>query len=229
MLKIQQKGEFMNLFFNALKECILFKNIDNKNLNSILHCLNVRRKIFTKGQIVFAEGDPATHLGIVISGCVQIVREDYYGNRSVMAKLGESEVFGEVFAYANIKAMPVNVIACENTEVILIDSKKLTSTCANACSFHNNMIYNLLEIIAAKNLAFNRKLEVICKRTTREKLMTYLLLQAKEMGSNTFTIPYNRQELADYLDVDRSGLSSEISKLRNEKIILCNKSTFTIL
>ena len=138
-------------------------------------------------------------------------------------------MFGESFACADVKRFPVSVVAVEDSQVLLIDSRRITVTCANACGFHNQMIFNLLKVVANKNLVLNQKIEITSRRTTREKLMAYLLLQAKIHRSDTFTIPYDRQALADYLEVERSAMSAEIGKLRRDGIIDCEKSTFRLL
>lgn len=219
----------MEKHFDILRKCKLFDGIENENLAAMLSCLNAKSKLFKKGQIVFSEGEKTEHFGIVLSGAVQIVREDFYGNRSIVTAVTPSQIFGEAFACAGVEVLPVSVVAAENTEVLLINSQRVTAPCTNACSFHSRLIYNLLKIVANKNLIFHKRIEITSKRTTREKLMTYLLMQAKENKSDSFTIPYDRQQLADYLEVDRSGLSSEIGKLRNEGVIKCVKSHFTLL
>ena len=123
----------------------------------------------------------------------------------------------------------VDVVAAEDTEILLLQAQRIIHSCGQACHFHNQMIHNLLQVVARKNLLSNQKIEVMSKRTTREKLMAYLLLEAKRAGGSSFSIPYDRQELADYLEVDRSGLSAEISKLRRENVLLCRKNEFTLL
>ena len=157
---------------------------------------------------------------------MRITRTDYYGNRSIVAAVKAPHVFGETFACAEVETLPVDVIAAEDSEILMVDIHRVMGTCCHACAFHNRIIYNLMRQTAAKNLMFHRKLEITSKRTTRDKLMTYLLLSAKERGSNSFTIPYDRQELADYLAVDRSGLSAEISKLRREGGADCREEPF---
>ena len=215
--------------FAVLKSCVLFANIKEQDYQAMLGCLGAKPYKFKKGDVIFREGDPAKCFGIILSGSVQIVRIDYYGNRSITAKLEAGEIFGESFACAGVSALTVDVTATEDSEVLLIDAARLTHTCSNACDFHNQMIMNLLQVMARKNLMFNQKIEVTSKRSTREKLMTYLMLQAKKVGSSTFVIPYDRQELADYLEVDRSGLSAEISKLRKENVLECEKNKFVLL
>lgn len=219
----------MQKYFSVLRKCPLFNQIEDENLDKALYCLGARKKCYNKGDTVFAEGDEAKYLGIVLNGSIQLVRVDYYGNRSILTSVGRSQLFGEAFACAGVMSLPIDVIAAENTEILLIEARNIISPCKNACGFHSRLITNLLTTVANKNLVLHRKIEIISKRGTREKLMTYLLLQAKTAESSTFTIPFDRQELADYLGVERSGLSAEISKLRNEKVLECKKSTFTLL
>ena len=186
----------MKKFMHIIEACPLFQNIMAEELSAMLACLGARRLSYDKGQYIFTEGDPARQIGIVLSGAVQISRDDYYGNRC---------------------------------DVMLIDSSRIISPCSNACGFHTKLIFNLLQIMARKNLGFHQKIEITSKRTTREKLMAYLLAQAKLHQKNSFEIPFDRQTLADYLEVDRSGLSAEISKLRKEGVLECHRSRFTLL
>lgn len=219
----------MKKYFSILRQCPLFNQIEDKELQEMLSCLGAKEYSYKKGDTVFAEGDKAKYLGIVLKGSVQPVRVDYYGNRSIVANIEPPQLFGEAFACAGLKSLPVDVVAAEDTEILLIDAQLISRPCKNACRFHCQAISNLLTIVAKKNLVLNQKIEITSKRSTREKLMTYLLLQAKKAQNRTFTIPYDRQELADYLEVERSGLSAEISKLRNEKVLECKRSTFTLL
>ncbi len=219
----------MKNYFNILRKCPLFNQIDDKSLNEMLDCLGAKEYSYKKGDTILAEGDKAKYLGIVLKGSVQLIRVDYYGNRSILTNIEPPQLFGEAFACAELQSLPVDVVAAEDTDILLIDAQLIARPCTNAGTFHYQTILNLLHIVAKKNLVLHQKIEITSKRSTREKLMTYLLLQAKKLKSRTFTIPYNRQELADYLEVERSGLSVEISKLRNEKVLECRKSTFTLL
>lgn len=215
--------------YNAvLAQCPLFDGIQTEDFQAMMGCIGGRVISVSKGQHVFCEGDPATHVGMVLIGAVRMVREDYYGNRSIVAHIGPSGLFGESYACAGIPALPISVVAETDSKVLLMDCRRITVSCSNACAFHTRIIFNLLKLVAEKNLVFDQKIQVTSKRTTREKLMTYLLNQAKLQGSNYFTIPYDRQELADYLEVDRSGLSAEISKLRKENILESEKNFFVI-
>jgi len=219
----------MKKYFEALKKCPLFNDINDADMTAMLGCLSAREVSFAKNEIIMREGEPARDVGIMLEGSAQIVRMDYYGNRSIVANIEPSEMFGESFACAEVESLPMDVVASENCTVLMVDCRRLISSCSNACEFHNRMIFNLMKTMAQKNLIFNRKLEIISKRSTREKLMAYLMMQAKIHASGEFEIPFNRQELADYLEVERSGLSAEISKMRNEGIIDTNKNRFKLL
>lgn len=219
----------MEKYLPVLQKSPLFFGVGKENILPMLECLDGTLRICPKGSVVFAEGDRPTHLGVVLEGEVRITRTDYYGNRSIVAAVKASQVFGETFACAEVQSLPVDVIAATDSILLMMDVRRIISTCCNACTFHNRIIYNLMKQTAAKNLMFHRKLEITSKRTTRDKLMTYLLMTAKEQGSSSFTIPYDRQELADYLEVDRSGLSAEISKLRREGVLKAEKNRFTLL
>ena len=219
----------MKEFYPILEQCPLFDGIPMEDLQAMMGCISGRVLAVAKGQYVFHEGDPATYVGMVLSGSVQLVREDYYGNRSIVAHIGPAQLFGETYACAHVSALPINVVADTDSQVLLMDCRRITTTCSSACSFHNRIIFNLLGLVATKNLVFDQKIQITSQRTTREKLMAYLLNQAKLLGSNSFTIPYDRQGLADYLEVDRSGLSAEISKLRKEGILQSEKNRFSLL
>ena len=219
----------MRKFNLVLERCALFDGIQMEDLSAMLGCIGGHTITVSKGQSVYREGDPATHVGMVLSGAVRLVREDFYGNRSIVAHIGPAELFGETYACAGVASLPVSVVADEDSEVLLMDCRRITTTCSSACAFHNRIIHNLLRLVAVKNLVFDQKIQVTSKRTTREKLMAFLLNQAKLQNSNTFTIPYDRQELADYLEVDRSGLSAEISKLRKEGVLESEKNQFRLL
>ncbi len=219
----------MEEFFPILYRCPLFAQIDPEDLPGLLACLGAERITVKKHTPVFSEGAPARYVGIVLSGAVQVVRDDYYGNRTILAQAGPGELFGESFACAAVDALPVSILATEDTAILRIDCCRITRSCSSACHFHNQIILNLLQVVAAKNLHFHKKLEITGRRTTREKLLAYLLWQAKTQQSAVFTIPFDRQGLADYLAVDRSAMSAELSKLRKDGIIDFDRSHFTLL
>lgn len=219
----------MQKYLNVLRKCSLFHSISDEHLTKMLVCLGAKVESFDKKYTIIAEGNPAKYIGIMLSGSAQIVQVDYFGNRSIVSQVETADTFCESFACAEVGEVPVTIIANEPSEVMLIDCGHILHTCSNNCGFHQQLIFNLMKDLATKNIMFHQKIEITSKRSTREKLLAYLLLRAKKEGSNSFVIPFDRQELADYLEVDRSGLSAEISKLKAEGILDCRKNHFKLL
>ena len=219
----------MEKFFPILEKCPLFEGIDRADIPGMLACLGAVVRTVGKNQHILSEGDAAQSLGILLSGSAQVEKQDFYGIRSIVGRVEPGELFAESFACAGVAVLPVSVVAIEDSQVMLIDCRRITVSCSNACVFHSKMIFNLLKAVAARNLQFHQKLEITAKRTTREKLMAYLLTQAKQASSNAFTIPYDRQALADYLGVERSAMSAELGKLRKDGVLDFDRSRFVIL
>lgn len=219
----------MEKYLEILKTCPLFTKIADENLMTMLGCLDARVEFFDKKYTIIAEGNPAKYIGILLSGSAQISRTDFYGNRSIVSKVVPGDNFGEAFACADVPSVPVSITADEPCEVMLINCSHILHTCSNNCGFHQQLIFNLMKSLAVKNIMFHQKIEITSKRSTREKLMTYLMFQSKKFKKSSFDIPFDRQELADYLEVDRSGLSAEISKLRQEGILESNRKHFKLL
>ena len=219
----------MKKYFEILKKCPLFFDIREEELLRMLHCLGAEVEKFEKKDTIFAEGIEAREIGVMLSGAAESVSYDYYGNRSIINQINSSDLFGEAFACAEAKALPVSIETVERSEVMLINCSHILHTCSNNCAFHQQMIYNLMKDLAKKTILFHKRIEVTSKRTTRDKLLAYLDIMAKEKNSRSFDIPFDRQELADYLEVERSGLSAEISKLRKEGILESNKKHFKLL
>ena len=218
----------MKKYIKILEKCPLFAEMTPENILRMLDCLKARVIIVAKNQVIFAEGDEAVNMGVVLTGSVRIIKEDYYGNRSIVAEVKPAELFAETVAAAGAKRMPVSAIASEAGEIMLVDCQRILYQCGNACDFHNRLVGNLLQVLAEKNMILNQKLEIISKRTTREKLMTYLLSEAKRKNSADIEISYNRLELADFLGVDRSALSAEIARMRKDGLIESERSRFRL-
>lgn len=219
----------MEKYFDILDICPLFRQVGRENYGKMLRCFGARVVCLRKGSALFSEGQRADRVGIVLAGAVQSVQDDYFGNRSILSMTGPGELFGEGFACAGVDALPVSIIATVDSQIMLIDCSHIMTMCHNACPFHNQMIRNLLISVAQSNLRLNQKIEILSKRTTKEKVMAYLLSEAKLHGSNDFIIPYDRQELADYLGVERSAMSTVIGGLRDEGIIRVNRRHFTLM
>lgn len=207
----------------------LFKGIEFSDINSVLSCINSISKDFSKGEIVLQEGDNFNKIGIVLSGRLQIIKEDYYGNRNIISNLFEGDLFGESLAFSTSNAAPITVLCSTDASVIFLDSKRIISPCEHSCTFHNTLIFNLVHIISNKNVNLNNKIDILTQHTTRDKILNFLYLESKKRNSNHFDINFNRQELADYLSVNRSALSNELSKLKKDGIIDFDKNEFVIV
>lgn len=219
----------MKKYYNVIKTIALFEKIEGKDLDNILLCLNSKIETYEKNSMLFLTDDIISQVGIVLSGSVQIIKEDYLGNRTILAELSGGELFGEAFACAGIEKSPVTVLTVTGCEVLFIDYKKIVTACSSACIFHTRLIENMLKLLANKNLMLNQKIEVISKRTIREKLLSYFSVQMQKSKSNRFTIPFTRYELADFLCVDRSAMSRELCKMRDEGLIDFKGNSFKLL
>ena len=218
----------MQKYLNILKTCPLFYGICDNELLRMLSCLGANIKPFSKKSTVSAEGSAAKNIGILLSGSLSTFQIDYCGNRNLIEAVSPPKLFLEDFACAEVDAIPVTVVATEPCEVMFIDCAHILHTCESNCAFHRQMIFNLMKILAKKTVSFHQKFEVTSKRKTREKLLAYLNLEAKKNQSASFDIPFDRQQLADYLEVDRSGLSAEISKLRDEGLLESERKHFKL-
>ena len=219
----------MREYFDLLLATPLFAGITPEDLAPMLHCLGATTVHISKGDPVFLEGDAAGFIGVVLEGCVQVVQEDFYGNRSILAHAVKGELFAEAFACAEIDTMPVSGYAVRDCKLLILSCQKMLTVCSSACLFHNQLVKNMLRVVAQKNLNLNNKIRFMSQKTTKEKLMAYLLEQAKATGSPEFTIPFDRQALADYLGVERSAMSAELSKLRKAGLLDFKGSQFHLL
>ncbi len=211
-----------------LEGCVLFKGIEIENLSKLLEKLDTARRHFSKGEILCHMGEEADALGIVLKGRVQIENDDLWGNRSVLDIVGPGKIFAETYACVPGEKMLVNAVAAEHTEVLFIKVMPLFSDCAKKFPGGEMLIKNLLLIMARKNLHLSRRSIDTAPKTIRGKLLSYLSGQAAASGKKDFTIPFNRQQLADYLNVDRSALSGEISRMRREGLLDTYRSHFVL-
>lgn len=226
MLEIQQKDN-MEKYINNFEKCVLFKGIEKSQLFPMLYCLETQIKEYKKEQSVFQNGNKINKCGIILKGKLQIVQYDYFGNRSILSTIVENQLFGAAYALCDL-SLPICIEASEDSLILFINTQKITTPCKKLCQNHLVLINNLLSILARKNVSQNQKIECLSKRTTREKILNYLTKISMQNNSKTFKIPYNRQELADYLCVERSAMSAEISKLQKDGFIKTNKNYFEI-
>lgn len=209
----------MEKYYPLLKRSPLFIGIREEDLAKMLQCLNARIDAWQKDDILLLAGQPVSSVGIVLAGRVRIIKEDFAGNRTILAEIAPGNLFAEAFACARVNHLPVTVVSVTDGEVLWIDVRRVLHICPSACPFHTRLIENMLAVLASRNILLNQKIEHISKRSTREKLLSYLSDQADKQGSDEFDIPFNRQELADYLCVDRSAMSAELSRMQEEGIL----------
>lgn len=212
-----------------LKTVSLFYGLREESIPEMLNCLGTAQKQYVKGQDILTKGDAVSAVGILLSGSAQVIQEDFFGNRSIIAQLAPADLFAETFVCAGIKKSPVTVIAITACKVLWIQFERIVARCSSACEFHAALIENMLKVIAKKNMIMNQKVNLLSQRSIHEKLMQYFSAMMEESGSRTFQIPFTRSQLADYLCVDRSALSRELSKLRRAGKIKFDKNEFEIV
>lgn len=213
----------------VLNQCALFANIAQENLLSMLHCLNAREQSYAKDAFLFLPDAPLSHVYIVLTGSVLIVQEDFWGNRTILARALPGELFGEAFSCAEVERPAVSAMAEGNTTVLAIDYRKILTSCTAACAHHAQLVLNMVRILANKNIQLTRKIEHVTQRSTRAKLLSYLSQAARLSGESRFTVPFDRQEMADFLSVDRSAMSAELSRMQRDGILRYSKNAFELL
>lgn len=218
----------MNNHIALLRKVKLFEGI-NESLEAMLQCLGSEEKSYTRGEIILMTGQPVTSVGVLLSGEIQIIQEDYYGNRSILTELSPGHLFGEAFASAGVTESPVTIVAKTNSDVMFLGVERIINTCPKSCGFHSHLIENLLKILARKNILLSNKNQLLSRRTIEDKVLSYLSLQAEKKGNLAFEIPFTRNELADFLCVDRSALSRVLSKLQKERVIEYQNNRFKLL
>lgn len=204
---------------NILKETELFANMKGPDISAMLKCLGSREQSFAKDDFICLAGETTPAVGILLSGKAQIIKENVFGDTMLVSTLETGDMFGETFACMGQKVMPVSVTAVEPCNVLLMDIGRIVHTCQSACPFHQQLISNLLRIIAKKNALLSRKMSYLTHKTIRGRLEAYFFDQMERSGSREFSLPFNRSELADYLCMDRSAMSRELSHMKDEGIL----------
>lgn len=212
-----------------LTQTSLFSGISQADLSALLSCLAAVERRYSKGAVILAEGEPTQWMGLVLEGRAIISCADVWGKSSILGFAEPGAVFGEAYACVPGEALLISVCAAEETRVLFLNVGKLLTVCGNACPFHARLIRNLLTISAGKNLQLSRRIFHTTPKSIRGRLQSYFSECAKKSGSLTFTLPFNRQQLADYLGVDRSAMSSELSKMQRDGLIQVQGGTITML
>lgn len=212
----------------SLYSCPLFAGIAQDEFEALFQCLSAKRQLYKKDAFVFRAEERAIWVGIVVSGGVNVIQEDFWGNRTILTHVQPGELFGEAFSCAGVPRLPVSVIATKPSEILLIDYSKIAAVSSSPCAFYGRLISNMLRILADKNIRLTQKMERLSKRSIREKLLSFLSAQAVQAGSNELTIPFNRQELADFLCVERSALSRELGEMKKDGLLDYQKNRFVL-
>ncbi len=218
----------MKKLLSVLRSSQLFSGVSENELTDILSCLDTKKEDFQKEAFILQAGDTVNAIGIVLTGSALIIQEDIWGNRNIISKIGSGQTFAAAYACAPGSQLNVSVIAETPVTALFLNVKRILTVCPSACSHHSRIIRNLLGELAEKNLRSNEKLTHMGQRTTRSKIMSYLSAEAQQLGSYEFDIPFSRQQLADYLGVERSGLSSELGKMKNDGLLEYHKNHFVL-
>lgn len=212
-----------------VQECPLFRSIEPEDLSAMLKCLSAREIVVRRGEFIETTRGGKPLMGVVLDGAVEMISEDYFGKKSILTVLRVGNLFGESYSCVKARNRSVAFQARGDSRILILDYDRILHACKLVCRFHHRMIENMLELIAEKNLELIEKIEVVSRTSIREKLLTYLTRQAERAGSLTFTIPMGRTELAEYLCADRSAMTRELARMREEGIITYEKRTFTLL
>lgn len=218
----------MKKYLFILKSCPFFSGMTEQEILSILHCMDARVVTKARNEYIFRSGESTETMGLVLSGSVLVIQEDLWGHRNILAKVLPGDFFGESYAATPGSVLNISVVANEDAEVLMLNVSRLLTVCQTACTHHTHLIRNLVSVLAGKVLLWDNKITHISKRTTREKLLSYLSSESIRQGKLSFDIPYDRQQLADYLSVERAAMSVELSKLKKEGILDTDRNHFVL-
>lgn len=218
----------MKKYINILKSCALFNGLSDEDILTSLHCMGTKTKEVSKNQYILQAGDTTDSISLLMSGTAFVIQEDLWGNRNLITKLAPGDFFAEFFAVIPDAVLSASVVATENCEVVEVNINRMLAVCSSSCDHHNRLVKNLITSFAKKTLLFHDKVTHMSKRKTRDKLLSYLSTEAIRQGSLSFDIPFNRQQLADYLCVERAAMSVELSKLQKEGLLNTTNSHFEL-
>lgn len=218
----------MKEYIGILKKTKLFAGVGDNEIEAMLSCLGATLRKYKRGEYVLRAGEYIHNLTVLVEGALHIQRDDYWGNRSIVNQISAGEMFGEAYLSPESGALLNDVVAAEDSTVMLFDVNRIFSICPSACKFHSLAVKNLFFEVAEKNRKLVAKIGHMSQRTTRDKLFSYLSDEAKRQKKSTFEIPFNRQQLADFLSVDRSAMSNELCKMRDDGLLTFQKNRFTL-
>ena len=207
----------------------LFAGIGPEDMEGMLGCIGYHVRRFQKGEIIAFEAETINHVGVVMEGAVDMIKEDVWGNRTMLLRSYQEDIFGETFACGEDSLSVVTFVAARDCRILFLSFCRVMHTCTHACVFHQTMIENMVRIIARKNRELMRKVEVVSKKSLREKILAYLSIQSQSQGSNRFEVPLGRVEWAEYLCADRSALTRELARMKDDGLIDYHRNSFEIL
>lgn len=217
----------MDKYFNQVKNSNLFYGIKDDELRGILECFRARVRSYDSGEVIIRQGELISNIYLVLEGSVNIEKDSYWGRRIIISRVNANENIALGFV-ASKNVSNIDAVSADKTKVLILSYEKCTSMCQNACTRHRVLINNMFEILSKENIELIQKIENISQKSIRDKLLTYLSNEAQKHKSNSFEIAFNRQDLADYLNIDRSAMSFELSKLQKEGLISYQKNKFVL-
>lgn len=211
-----------------LRNTGLFRGTSDEEISAMCKCLGARSYRYAPGECIFRSGGSVDSMGVVLDGRIDVVKQDWWGNRTVLSSHRAGDVICTEYACSQGESLDASVVAAEQSEVMFFDVARITTTCSSSCEFHARVVRNLVQSLARGSMGLNQRLDQMSKRSTRDKVCAYLSDQARRAGSNEFLIPLNRQEMADHLGVDRSALSAELGRMQRDGIIEFSKNRFVL-
>ena len=218
-----------DLLIHAFQTHPMFRDISLTDCRTLMNCLGCREKTYQKDQIIAATENSSRQIGIVISGCIHIIKEDIWGRRTFLTYTGDDGIFGEVLMGENLSERGILFKAAEPTTILIIPADRILHPCRNSCPFHHKLSRNLFDLLSRRNAALTEKIEITSKSSLREKVLAYLSLEAQKTGSMKVTIPLSRSEMADYLCTNRSALSRELANMKKDGILDYDLRSFHLL
>jgi len=215
--------------FGLLSKCALFKNVKEEDIGNLLACLNSYTKNYKNDEYVFFAGNEVNHIGVLLSGSAELIKENFAGSRHIMAFLGQGQIFAEGIVCTKERLSPVTIRIKEDSKILFIPYERVTMSCGNSCTFHIQLIQNMMMILGEKNYSLNTKIELLTLKGMREKIAAYLLSESKDNNSMNFQVVPNRNELAQYLNVSRTSMCRELARMKEEEILDYYQNSFKIL
>lgn len=211
-----------------IKGSRLFENIQETELTAMLNCLGAVTRSFQKSEFIFIEGSELKQIGVVIEGTVHMVKEDIWGEKTIFATMTSGEIFGESFVCGDYSSSAVSFQAATDCKILCLSFHRVLCSCNKSCVYHHKLIENMVTLIARKNVKLMEKMDILSKKSIRERVLTWFSQQVQINQSDKFESPLGRIELADYLCVDRSALTRELSRMKTDGLLDYDKNTFSM-